>query len=190
MNSSPENIQANAQTSAQADPQSEAKAKRAQVLRARAKLLARSSSAVVEEDYIELLEFELNGEHYGFELSCLREVCTITDVTHIPCSPPFVRGVINVRGQIIPLIDMLILLNIGTVPTQRLNKAIILQRDKLVIGLLADEVLGATKIPTTSLQRAFAGFEGQSADYLRGVTKEKLIFLDGRKMLDDPQLNP
>jgi purine-binding chemotaxis protein CheW len=116
----------------------------------------------------------------------------LTEVTYIPCSPESVVGVINLRGQIIPIIDLLKFLNVD-IDGERIqvhNKAIIVQRDKLVVGILADEVVGAKKISSSSLQLTLHGLEGRGSQFLKGVTKERLVVLDASKILDDERLSP
>jgi purine-binding chemotaxis protein CheW len=134
----------------------------------------------------------LGNESYAFELELLREVTSLSEVTYIPCSPDFVVGVITLRGQIIPIIDILRFLNLGSADDrlQVYNKAIIMQQDKLVIGILADEMVGARKIDIGTLQFTLQSMDGQTSHYLKGITKERLVILDGKKILDDERLNP
>ncbi|MBX9688760.1 MAG: chemotaxis protein CheW [Candidatus Obscuribacterales bacterium] len=162
-----------------------------EILRARSRQLAKQQAKLIDEDSFEVAEFLLGNESYSFELEHLREVCTLAEVTYIPCSPDFVVGVINLRGQIIPIIDILTFLNItGNERLQVYNKAIIVQKDKLVVGILADEVVGAKKISTGSLQFTLHGLEGHGSQYLKGVTKERLVILDADKILVDERLSP
>jgi purine-binding chemotaxis protein CheW len=163
-----------------------------EILRARSQQLAKQQQKATVDDSIEVAEFLLGNESYAFELEHLREVTQLSEVTYIPCSPEFVVGVITLRGQIIPIIDILLFLNISTNDEriQVYNKAIILQKDKLVVGILADEMVGATKLNTGSLQFTLHGLDGQASHYLKGVTKERLVILDAKKILADERLNP
>jgi len=161
------------------------------ILKARSKQLAQQQTKASDEDSIEVAEFLLGNESYAFELEHLREVCTLTEVTYIPCSPESVVGVINLRGQIIPIIDLLKFLNVDDGERLQVhNKAIIMQRDKLVVGIVADEVVGAKKISSSSLQLGLHGLEGRGSQFLKGVTKERLVVLDANKILDDERLSP
>lgn len=162
-----------------------------EILRARSKQLSQRQTRSEQDNSIDLAEFLLENESYAFELEHLREITVLSDVTYIPCSPDFVVGVISLRGQIIPIIDILTFLNLDSSSAERLkiyNKAIILQKDKLVVGILADEMVGAKKIPVSSLQFTLHGLDGLASKYLKGVTKDRLVILDGRKILDDERL--
>lgn len=161
-----------------------------EILRARSQALAKQQTAsLVHEETIEVAEFLLGTETYAFELDHLREVCPLSDVTYIPCSPAFVAGVINLRGQIITLIDIHSFLGIPGKEVHVFNKGIIIERGRLAVGFLADEVIGARKIATKGLQTKLPGLQGLCADYLHGVTKDRLVILDARKILEDPRLN-
>lgn len=163
---------------------------KAEILRARSKALAKQQdNTTINDETIEVAEFLLGTESYAFELDHLREVCPLSEVTYIPCSPAFVAGVINLRGQIITLIDIHSFLGIPGKTVQVFNKAIILERGKLAVGFLADEVVGARKIAVEGLQTKLPGLRGLCADYLYGATKDRLVILDARKILEDSRLN-
>ena len=78
-----------------------------EILRARARALARPRErAAVAEASLELLEFRLAQESYALETRHVREVYPLRDLTPLPCTPPFVLGIVNVRGRITPVIDI------------------------------------------------------------------------------------
>lgn len=185
-----DNLAASTSGSTAVAPPKPPKQTKQEILRERARELSKDQSAIVIDDTIEIVEFLLGNGCYAFELDYLREVCPLADVTYIPCSPPFVVGVINLRGLIIPIIDILTFLDMGNARVPVFNKAVILQKDKLVIGILADEVIGATKISVSSLQHSLSVFDGQTGDYVRGLTKERMVVLNARTILDDPRLCP
>ena len=77
-----------------------------QILRARARVLARPrKQAPATETLLELLEFRLARERYAVEVRYVREVYPLKDLTPLPSTPPFVLGVVNVRGRILPVLD-------------------------------------------------------------------------------------
>ena len=107
----------------------------------------------------------------------------------MPCTPAFVRGIINVRGHILALIDLKRFFNLPDKGLSDLNKVIILRRKGLEVGLLADAVAGVRSIPVAELQASLPTLEGLSPDYLKGITSEALIVLDAEKILTDPNIN-
>src|SRR5262245_16822662 len=77
------------------------------ILKARAKILAQEPEHVIEtEAALEVVEFRLAQERYGIESSCIREVYPLKEITPVPCTPSFVVGIINLRGQILSVIDL------------------------------------------------------------------------------------
>src|SRR4029077_20843283 len=79
----------------------------AQVLRTRARALARPPvQRPAAHTWLEVLEFRLAQESYAIETRYVREVYPLKDLTPLPCTPPFVLGIVNVRGRILPVIDL------------------------------------------------------------------------------------
>lgn len=165
-------------------------ATKAEILRARSQDLAKQQNKfTAEEETVEVAEYLLGTETYAFQLKYLVEVCSLSEVTYIPCAPPYVAGVINLRGQIITLIDIHLFLGITAKPVKIFNKALIVGKEKCAVGFLADEVIGARKVSLKELQSDLPGLKGLCADYLYGVTPDRLVILDGNRILDDPRLN-
>ncbi len=159
------------------------------ILKARAKTLAREpKEEKVAEQYLEVLEFLLAYEKYGIESSYVREIYPLKELTPLPCTPPFVLGLINVRGQILSVIDIKKFFDLPDKGLTDLNKVIILQTDKMELGILADAILGVRSIPLQEIQTSLPTLTGIRADYLRGVTKEPLVVLDGEKILSDKKI--
>jgi purine-binding chemotaxis protein CheW len=164
-------------------------AEKQRILKARARALAQTPEERVEpKDYFEVLEFSLAYERYALETSLVREVHPLKELTPLPCTPPFILGVINLRGQILAIIDLKRFFNLPEKGLSDLNKVIILRRGRLEVGLLADAVAGVRTISWPEVQAPLPTLEGLSPDYLKGVTKEALIILDAEKILGDPRL--
>ncbi len=160
-----------------------------QILQARARVLAQEPGKPAEaKDYLEVLEFSLAKEQYALEISFIREVYPIKELTPLPGLPRFVLGIVNVRGQILSVVDLKKFFNLAEKGLSDLNKVIILRRGRLEVGLLADAVAGVRRVPRAAVQTTGPTLEGTSPDYLKGITREALIILDGKKILADPKL--
>lgn len=169
-----------------ADPTSEVKKK---ILKARAKALAREpTSTEATEEYIEVIEFLLAHERYGLESRFVREVYPLKEFTPLPGTPTFVLGIINVRGRILSVVDIKKFFDLPQKGLTDLNKVIIVQHDRIEFGLLADAVRGVRTIPLSAIQPSPPTLTGVRADYLRGVTGERLIVLDVVRILTDPRV--
>ena len=163
--------------------------KKKTVLRSRAKKLSQEiESKGTGEEYFEVLEFLLAQETYAIETNFVREVYPMTELTPLPCTPVFVFGLINVRGQILTVIDMKKLFDLPERGITNLNKVIVVRKDAMELGILADEIIGIRNIPVSELQPPLLTMTGIHAEYLKGVTGEKLIVLDMERFLTDRRL--
>jgi purine-binding chemotaxis protein CheW len=159
------------------------------ILKARAKLLAREAEKeVLDQDYLEVVEFLLAYETYGIESAYVREIYPLTEITPLPGTPPFVRGIVNVRGQILSVIDLKKFFELSEKGLSDLNKIIIVQDDNMDFGILADAVLGIRKLPVGEIEAALPTLTGIRAQYLKGVTRERMVILDAVKILSDKNI--
>ncbi len=159
------------------------------ILRKRARLLAQEAEAIKEEDsYCRVVEFMLANERYALELVCIQEVCPLKELTPLPCTPPFVLGIVNFRGQILSVIDLKKFFDIPGYELTNLNRIIILHSDEMEFGILADEVLGVRSILLSEIQPSMPTFTGIRAEYLKGVTKDRVVILNGEKILADKNI--
>jgi purine-binding chemotaxis protein CheW len=123
------------------------------ILRARAKALAQEpKEEKVNKERIEVVEFLLAHENYGIESVYIREVHPLKELTPLPCTPPFVLGIINVRGQILSVIDLKTFFALPTQELTNLNKVIIVHNDKIEFGLLADAIVGVRWVLPQDIQ--------------------------------------
>jgi purine-binding chemotaxis protein CheW len=123
----------------------------------------------------------LGGEYFGVDLELVREFTEIGNLTPIPCCPKHIVGNMNLRGEIVTLVDIRNVLNIPTVPVSVGSPAVVIQVDDLVAGLPVDRVLEMVYLNSadmTPLPTAPSAFGEQ---YLRGTAffqEKTLKFLD------------
>jgi purine-binding chemotaxis protein CheW len=138
---------------------------------------------VAAADSKTVLTFELGEEHYGVDVMTVHGVRTIPRITRVPGTPSFYRGVVNVRGQVITVLDLRLFFDIPVGDEQVApDELVVVRSGELEIGLLADNIEGVATIPVS---------EFESVDNIRyafGVTSEKLVLLDVQRMLEDEQL--
>src|SRR5712691_3379112 len=160
-----------------------------QILRARARALARPPErAAVAEASLEVLEFQLAQERYALETSYVREVHPLKNLTPLPCTPPFVLGIVNVRGSILAVLDLKKFFDLPDNGLTDLHRIILVGGNGLELGLLADISVGVRSIPVDSLQASLPTLTGIGAEYLKGVTAERLVVLDMGRILADPRI--
>ncbi len=160
------------------------------ILRARARALAArdQKDAASEALALEVVEFVVGPEHYGIESSCIREIYPLNEFTPLPCTPSFVLGLINVRGQILSLVDIKKLFDLPEKGLTNLNRVIIVHANHMEIGILADAILGVRSIALDQLRPALPTLTGIREEYLRGITKDSLVVLDVGKILSDKKI--
>ena len=160
-----------------------------QILHARAQALARPPErAPVADARLEVLEFRLAQERYAVETPYVREVNPLRDLTPLPCTPPFVLGIVNVRGRILPVFDLKKFFALSEQGLTDLHRIIVVRGDDLEFGLLADVIVGVRSLPLESLQRSLPTLTGIRGDYLKGVTAERLMVLDLARIMADPKI--
>lgn len=156
------------------------------ILQSRAQSLARAAPAPSAESRLELLEFRLAQERYAIEARFVLEVAPLRELTPLPCTPPFIRGIVNVRGRILPVLDLKKFFDLPEKGLTDLHRVILVQGDGMELGLLADIALGVRTVAANALQPSLPTLTGIRADYLKGVTAEPLIVLDVQRILADP----
>lgn len=163
------------------------------ILHERAELLAREPQKMDSaKERMEVVAFVLGNEKYALAAEHVREIDPLRDFTPIPCTPPFVLGLINVRGQILTVIDIRKFFDLPEKGISNLNKVIIMHAPEMELGILADEILGSCWIAIEALQSSLPTLTGIRAEYLRGVTIEesgdRLVVLDAAKILSDERI--
>jgi purine-binding chemotaxis protein CheW len=150
-------------------------------------LAAPLESESAAQQFVELIEFSLARERYGIASAFVREVYPLTHLTPVPCTPDFVLGIINVRGEIISVIDIRKFFALPAAGLTDLNKVIILHNSKMIFGVLADFIVDVRAIALTAIQPA-SNIGGIRADYLAGVTAEGMAVIDTEKLLADKNI--
>lgn len=163
--------------------------KKQELLKKRAQALAQEGRTETSDaGCLEVVEFLLDREHYALETSSIREVYPLKELTPVPCTPPFVLGIINVRGQILSVLDLKVFFHLSGKGFTELSKVIILHSHDMEFGILVDAVLGVRSIPLHTIQSSLPTLTDAGADYLKGVTAERLIILDAAGILADEKI--
>lgn len=161
----------------------------AATLRARARALARPPvEAPTDGTTMRLLEFRLAQEHYAVETRHVREVILLSNLTQVPCTPPFVVGIVNVRGHILPVLDLMALLGLPTPLLIDLHYVVVVGGPDIEFGLLVDVIVGVRSVPSETVQSPPPALTGTHGNYLTGVAGERLAVLDVARILADPRI--
>lgn len=151
-------------------------------------LAAETATAQPLDQGIEVTEFLLAHERYGIECSFVREVSPLETLTPVPCTPAFVLGIVNLRGEIVSVIDVRNFFELPQSGLPETNKVIVLESGNMMFGIVADAVLGVRRIPRAEIQPSLPTLSGIRARYLMGITPDRTVILDAEKFLTDEGL--
>ncbi|MEN6462945.1 MAG: chemotaxis protein CheW [Syntrophomonas sp.] len=143
-------------------------------------------------DEIQLVVFTLkNGDtvcEYGIPITQVQEIIPMASPTRLPQAPDFVEGIINLRGRIIPIIDLKKRFGMGSSGITSETRSVVVEVEKSTVGIIVDEVSEVLRLPNSSIEAPPAVLGGITAEYLTGVGKLEdrlLILLDMNKILNE-----
>ncbi len=137
------------------------------------------------------LTFHLAGEDYGLDIAFVTEIIGIQKITDVPDMPDFIKGVINLRGKVIPVMDIRLRFNMAAKEYDERTCIIVVDLNNNAVGLLVDEVREVVDIPETQVQPPPKTGKGAASRYLKGMGKlaeDVKILLNGEKLLYDHEL--
>jgi purine-binding chemotaxis protein CheW len=126
-----------------------------------------------------LASFFLAREEYGVDVKQVQEIRRVAEITKVPRAPEFVRGVINLRGRILPVLDLKRRLGLGEVAESRASRIVVVRVKERLLGLLVDGASQVLKIPVSHIEPPPEEVLQKGGDYIRGVAKldDRLIIL-------------
>jgi purine-binding chemotaxis protein CheW len=139
---------------------------------------ARDQRAVTEATE-HLATFFLDREEYGVDVRQVQEIRRMSEITSVPRAPEFVRGVINLRGRILPVLDLKRKLGLGEVAAGRATRIVVVRVGERLLGLLVDGASQVLKIAVSRIEPPPEEVLEKGGDYIRGVAKldDRLIIL-------------
>jgi len=121
----------------------------------------------------QLCTFFLDGLYFGVDVQKVQEVIRYQKMTHVPLAPPVVRGLINLRGQIVKAIDMRRRLDMPALPAGQLPMNVVIRTEDGPVSLLVDEIGDVLEIDDESLECPPETLRGPARDLIQGAYKLK-----------------
>jgi purine-binding chemotaxis protein CheW len=142
-------------------------------------------SGTAKSGRVEFISFSIGAEQYGVDIMAVREIKGWTEITPLPKQPDYVRGVLNLRGVMVPIIDLRCRFGQGMTEATALHVVIVVQVEARLIGLLADRVLDILAFEASQVQAVPQVTRAARVDFLSG-----LITIDGAMiaLVDLPNL--
>jgi purine-binding chemotaxis protein CheW len=123
---------------------------------------------------VETISFSIGDEQYGVDIMAVREIKGWSEITHLPKQPDYVRGVLNLRGVMVPIIDLRCRFGQGKTEATPLHVVIVVQVESRLVGLLADRVLDILSFEASQVQPVPQIARSSRVDFLSG-----LVTIDG-----------
>ncbi len=135
---------------------------------------------------IQLVVFDLASEHYGVDISDVREIMRMQNITKVPGAMSFVEGVINLRGKVLPVLDLRKRLGLKVGDLTEESRVVVIDIDAGEVGVIVDAVTEVLRVPNASIEGPSSMLTQGNSDYLRGIAKlsdRLIILLDMNKLL-------
>ncbi len=142
------------------------------------------------DDIVQWVTFKLADETYGINVMQVQEVLRISEIAPVPGAPHYVLGIINLRGNVVTVIDTRIRLGLPTAEVTDSTRIVIIETARHVVGILVDCVAEVVDVATSEVESAPNVGSDESANYIHGVASrdnELLILVDLNKLLTDEE---
>jgi purine-binding chemotaxis protein CheW len=136
------------------------------------------ADAVLGEER-QLVVFQLGAELYGVDIARVHEIIRLQAITRVPRAPKFVEGVINLRGKVIPVVDLRRRFGLPTAEHTRATRIVVVEIGDQVVGIIVDSVSEVLRINTSTVEPPSPVVAGIDSEYLHGIAKlpERLVIL-------------
>ena len=139
----------------------------------------------------EFLTFVLGKENYALDIMTVKEIRGYEDVTKIANAPPFIKGVLNLRGDIVPIVDLRIKFNVGEATYNEFTIVIMLMVGERIVGIVVDEVSDVIKVDDSDIKAPPEFGVAFDCAYLHGLTSindQMIILVNIQKLISSDEL--
>ena len=130
-------------------------------------------------EVIQVVSFRLGSEEYGVDIAQVQEIIRMVEITHVPRAPRFMEGVINLRGQLIPIIDLRTRFRMSRTAATKSTRIVVTEIGSKRVGIVVDSVSEVLNIPIENVEDAPEMIAGVGTEYIQGVGKmnDRLIIM-------------
>jgi purine-binding chemotaxis protein CheW len=136
-------------------------------------------STIASEQILQLVTFTLEKEEYAVDILSVQEINRITEITRVPNAPDYVEGVINLRGKVIPVVNLRKKFGLDNRETDDSSRVIIMDIQGVTYGLVVDSVSEVLRIPANIVEPPPPMASSMSSMFIKGIAKleNRLIIL-------------
>lgn len=139
-----------------------------------------------KNDFVQVVTFQLHNEEYAIEITRVKEIILHEGVTRMPQMPSFIEGIINLRGNVIPVIDLRKRFELPIPEKNEQARIMVTRMGAKIVGMIVDSVSSVMKIPKSNIQDPPETIAGLAGEYLLGIGKmdeRMIILLDIEKIM-------
>jgi purine-binding chemotaxis protein CheW len=143
-------------------------------------------------ELLQLVSFKISNEEFGIDILSVQEINRMLQITKVPNTPDFIEGVINLRGRIIPVIDLRVKLGMERKEHSKDTRIVVVEIKNKTIGFIVDEVSEVLRIPKSITEAPPEMIGGVNSEYIISIGKLEdrlLILLDLEKILSTSEIN-
>jgi purine-binding chemotaxis protein CheW len=145
-----------------------------------------------DAELMQLVTFSIDDEEFGVDILKVQEIIRTMEITKVPRAPEFVEGVINLRGKVIPIIDLRRRFGLVTRDHDKHTRIIVIDISDMIVGFVVDSVSEVLRIPSSTVEPPPPVVAGMESEYISGVGKladRLLILLDLDRLLSGEEQN-
>lgn len=139
------------------------------------------------ENDVQLVACAIEGEEYAVDISNVQEIIRLQEITRVPHASPYISGVINLRGRVIPVMDIRKRFNLPGREYGETTRIIIIDFNGALVGIIVDNVSEVIRLPKRAIEHPPAGSSGVNSEFFTGIGKlgqRLLIMLNLEKILE------
>ncbi len=149
-----------------------------------------AAESYANDPVIQLVTFRLQDESYGINVMQVQEVLRVSEIAPVPGAPMYVLGIINLRGNVVTVIDTRTRFGLPTSEIDDSSRVVIIESDKQVVGILVDSVAEVVELRASEVDSAPNVGNEENSRYIQGVAtrnEDLLIVVDLNKLLTDEE---
>ena len=146
-------------------------------------IAAKAAESVIDDtdslDILQLVSFKLDDIEYGIDILSVHEILRIPEITRLPNTPEYIKGVINLRGNVIPVVDIRLRFGMQQVALTELSRIIVVEIGDKLVGLLVDNVYQVIRLSRSRIDQPHDLIEGISTEFISGIGRlqDRLIVI-------------
>lgn len=142
-------------------------------------------------DEVQLVTFKVDNEEYGVDIMQVQEIIRLGKVVRVPGAPPFVEGIMDLRGKVLPVVDLRRRFHLEPREHDATSRVVVINIADMTLGLIVDSITEVLRLPTSTIEpppRIVAGIDARFLKGIGRVDKRLLILLDLDRIFSEEEI--